>query len=140
MRHLIRVMRRHDLTKKDLPTYLPTYLLTSLHKSTPFKSLFVNDIFISHVYGQRCSFTHSTIKTFHQSDEEIWPDDNFWWHFLMTIFDDNFRWQFLMTIFDDIFDDNFWWHFLMTIFDDNFWWQLLMTIFYDNFDKFDNFW
>ena len=39
------------MTKKDLPT--------SLHpQRTPFKSLFVNDIFISHVYGQRCSFTH----------------------------------------------------------------------------------
>ena len=66
-------MRRHDLTKKDLPTYLPTYLPTSLHLRTPFKSLFVNDIFISHVYGQRCSFTHSTIKTFHQSDGETLP-------------------------------------------------------------------
>ena len=31
----------------------------------------------------------------------------------------------------DIFD-NFWWQFLITIFDDNFWWQFLMTIFDDN--------
>ena len=29
--------------------------------------------------------------------------DNFWWQFLMTIFDDNFWWQFLMK--------NFWWQF-----------------------------
>ena len=33
LRHLIRVMRRHDLTKKDLPTYLPTYLPTSLENT-----------------------------------------------------------------------------------------------------------
>ena len=31
LRHLIRVMRRHDLTKKDLPTYLSTYLPMYLH-------------------------------------------------------------------------------------------------------------
>merc|ERR1712020_378362 len=29
-RHLIRVMRRHDLIKKYLPTYLPTHLPTYL--------------------------------------------------------------------------------------------------------------
>ena len=64
--------------------------------------------------------------------------DNFWWQFLMTIFDDYsddfFLWQFLMTS----FGDNFWWQFLMTIFDDNFWWQFLMTILMTFFD--DNFW
>ena len=42
-------------------------------------------------------------------------NDNFWWQFLMTIFDDNFWWQFLMTI----CDDNFWWQFLITISDGN---------------------
>ena len=30
LRHLIRVMRRHDLTQKDLPTYIPNHLLTYL--------------------------------------------------------------------------------------------------------------
>ena len=35
LRHLIRVMRRHDLTKKDLPTYLPTYLPAYLPTSLP---------------------------------------------------------------------------------------------------------
>ena len=30
LRHLIRVMRRHDLTKKYLPTYIPTHLPTYL--------------------------------------------------------------------------------------------------------------
>ena len=29
LRHLIRVMRRHDLTQKNLPTNIPTYLPTS---------------------------------------------------------------------------------------------------------------
>ena len=33
LRDLIRVMRRHDLTKKDLPTYLPTSLPTSLENT-----------------------------------------------------------------------------------------------------------
>ena len=36
LRHLIRVMRRHDLTKKIcLPTYLPTYLHTCLPTYVP---------------------------------------------------------------------------------------------------------
>ena len=35
LRHLIRVMRRHDLTKKDLPIYLPTYLPTYLPPYIP---------------------------------------------------------------------------------------------------------
>ena len=30
LRHLITVMRRHDLTQKDLPTYIPTHLPTYL--------------------------------------------------------------------------------------------------------------
>ena len=64
--------------------------------------------------------------------------DNFWWQFLMTIFDDNFLWQFFMTFFNDNFWWQFWWQFLMTIFDGNFWWQFLKTIFDDNFDA--NFW
>ena len=38
-------------------------------------------------------------------------DDNFWWQFLLTIYEDNLRWQFS--------DDYFWWQFA----DDNFWWQ-----------------
>ena len=46
---LIRVMRRHDQTKKDLPTYLPTYLSTSIKELSP--RLF-------------------TFETFDQSDEE----------------------------------------------------------------------
>ena len=35
LRHLIRVIRRHDLTQKDLPTlptYLPTYICTSIRE------------------------------------------------------------------------------------------------------------
>ena len=51
--------------------------------------------------------------------------DNFWWQFLMTIFDDNFWWQFLMIILMTIFDDHFLWPFLwpffMTILDNNSW-------------------
>ena len=31
LRHLFRVMRRHDLTKKYLPTYIPTHLPMYLH-------------------------------------------------------------------------------------------------------------
>ena len=63
----------------------------------------------------------------------------------------NFWWKFLMTIFDDIFDDNFWWQFLtifvtiltnLTIFDkfEHFW---QFKFFFDNFWHFmtilDNF-
>ena len=61
LRHLIRVMKRHDLTKKDLP-HLPTHLPTSLpdyqfHLQNNFKERFQRLV---------------TFETFDQSDEETW--------------------------------------------------------------------
>ena len=128
--HLIRVMRRHDLTKKDLPTYLPTYLPTSLHKRTPFKSLFVNDIFISHVYGQRCSFTHLIYIGF--MPFYIWSD-----RFLSLIFDTNFWpsfWpSFLTLIFYPYFWPSFWLSFWTLILDPHFWPSFSTLIFDPHF-------
>ena len=87
-----------------------------------------------------------TIRVTTEYPRDLWPlihlirlvDDNFWWHFLMTIFYDNFLWQFfydnfLWQLLMTIVDDNFLWQLLMTIFDDNYWWQFLMTMFNDNF-------
>ena len=56
--HLIREMRRHDLTQKN---------------------------FWQFFYNLLTMFDNSTILTIF---------DNFWWQFLMTIFDENFWWQF----------------------------------------------
>ena len=39
LRHLIRVMRRHDLTKKDLPTYLQGVPKKMSHSDLKFKSV-----------------------------------------------------------------------------------------------------
>ena len=39
---LLNQMRRHDLTEKDLPTYLPTYIHINLPTVLTFSELFLN--------------------------------------------------------------------------------------------------
>ena len=64
LRHLIRVMRRHDLTKKYLPTYIPTHLPTYLPTYVPP---------LENTLKER-SERLVTYETFDQSDEKTWPD------------------------------------------------------------------
>ena len=82
LRHLIRVMRRHDLTKKDLPTYLPT----SLHP-------YIRE----HLSRAYLSMTLSFLM--YMGNSASIHDLNFW----SPIFDDNF---FITTL-----DAKFWWQF-----------------------------
>ena len=57
-------MRRHDLTKKYLPTYIPTHLPTYLPTYVPP---------LENTLKER-SKRLVTFETFDQSDEETWPD------------------------------------------------------------------
>jgi len=126
-------MRRHDLTKKDLLTYLPSYLHPYIREHHSRVCLSMTFSFLMYMGSGALlhilPFRHF-MSVMRRHDLMTIFDDNFWWQFLMTIFYYNFWWQFLMTFLMTFFDDIFWWQFLMTIFD-NFW-QFLTIL--------DNFW
>ena len=66
LRHLITVMRQHDLTKKNYlptypPTYLPTYLCTSVRKHLEgvMRRLYFSKLCYSELYYSKCTrLTH----------------------------------------------------------------------------------
>ena len=130
LRHLIRVMRRHDLTKKDLPTYLPTSLHPYIreHHSRAYLSMtfsflmYMGSGALLHILPLR-----HFIRVMRRHDLNFWPQ--FWPQFLTSIFDINFWPQFLTSI----FGLNFWPQFLTSIVDLNFWPQFFTSIFYLNF-------
>ena len=64
--HLIRVMRRYDLTQKDLHTYIQCHTYTPTYLPT-----FVPPL--ENILKER-SLGLVTFETFDQSDEKIWPD------------------------------------------------------------------
>ena len=101
LRHLIRVMRRRDLTQKDLPTYIPTHLPTYLptylitHWAT-FDFLATGSrIFSCYRCGNvRSQLGHKTIL----QTSDIWDTDynsDNWEPEFMTIF---VTWQLIVTL------------------------------------------
>ena len=130
LRHLIRVMRRHDLTKKDLPTYLPTYLPTSL-ENTIQGLVFQWHFHFSCMWAAMLFYTFDIYRSYALDQTDFCPS------FLTLIFYPYFLTLFLTLIltliFDPQFDPHFWPSFLTLIIDPHFWPSFLTLIFYPHF-------
>ena len=118
LRHLIRVMRRHDLTKKDLPSYQPTYLPTTLQNT-------LQELVCQWHFHFSCIWAVVLFYTFDKYRRNC-PWSN---RFLSIIFDPHF-WPSLLTL---TFDPHFWPSFLTLIFGPHFWPSFLTHIFYPYF-------
>ena len=114
LRHLIRVMRRHDLTKKDLPTYLPTSLENT-----------IQELVCQWHFHFSCMWAAVLFYTFDIYRSYALDQTDFCPSFFTLIFDPHY-WPSFLTL---IFDPHFWSPFLTLIFYPNFWPSFLTLIF-----------
>ena len=113
-------MRRHDLTKKDLPTYLPTYLLSTY---IPTLENTIQELVCQWHFHFSCIWAAVLFYTF----------DIYWIYALLHLIRQIFVPHFLPSFLALIFDPHFWPSFLALIFDPHFWPSFLTLIFYPHF-------